>query len=65
MVLRADLPESDIRLVTRETEGTIEPKAYPDVPLDCIVTEVSLIPISDGVYEVFLDYKPSDDAHCC
>ncbi len=62
MVLRADLPESDIRLVTRETEGTIEPKAYPDVPLDCIVTEVSLIPISDGVYEVFLDYKPSDDA---
>ncbi len=49
-----------MRYVKRETEGAVTPTAYPADKLECIVTRVSLIPVSDGVYEAFLEFKPSD-----
>ncbi len=51
LLVRVSVPETDLRFVRPGTKAVITPVAYPDEKLHGKVKSVSLIPISDGVFD--------------
>jgi len=51
LLVRVSVPETDLRFVRPGTKAVITPVAYPDEKLHGKIKNLSLIPISDGVFD--------------
>lgn len=64
MFVRAKLPEKDLAGVATGQQGKAIPKGFPDVKLVAAVSQISAIPVSEGVFDarVTVDLGASNDA---
>ena len=58
--MRIDIAEKNLKDLTVGTNGIVTPTAFPDLKLKAEISEVSLVPISDGKFDGKVTLKVKD-----